>query len=82
MADVLDTTGKTLWELETPTSHVHGGMCDDVDPDQPGLECYAADKKPVDGKDQIIGRWFRSAAGKTLKRELRDPYWARHGRTI
>jgi len=60
-------TGKTLWELDTPTVHVHGGMCDDVDPDYPGLECYAADKKPVDGKDQIIGTWFRTAAGKPLE---------------
>lgn len=59
-------TGRILWELETPTVHVHGGMCDDVDPDFPGLECYAADKKPVDGKDQIIGTWFRTAAGRPL----------------
>jgi rhamnogalacturonan endolyase len=60
-------TGKTLWELETPTTHVHGGMCDDVDPDYPGLECYAVDKNTVDGKDKIVGTWFRTAAGKTLE---------------
>jgi rhamnogalacturonan endolyase len=60
-------TGRTLWELDTPTSHVHGGMCDDVDPDQSGLECYAVDKKTVNGQDQIVGTWFRSATGKTLE---------------
>ncbi len=60
-------TGKTLWELEEPTSHVHGGMCDDVDPGYPGLECYAVDKKTIGDKDQIVGKWFRSAAGKTLE---------------
>lgn len=60
-------TGRILWELDSPTGHVHGGMCDDVDPDQPGLECYAVDKATVDGKDQIVGKWFRSAAGKTLE---------------
>ena len=60
-------TGATLWELQTPTSHVHGGMCDDVDPDHPGLECYAVDKKAIHDKDQIVGKWFRSAAGKALE---------------
>jgi len=60
-------TGKTLWELDVPTSHVHGGMCDDVDPDHPGLECYAVDKKTIDGKDQVVGTWFRTATGKPLE---------------
>jgi len=30
----------------------------------------------------IMASFPRSAAGKTLKRELREPYWTRHGRQI
>ncbi|MGZ8711214.1 MAG: class I adenylate-forming enzyme family protein [Thermoanaerobaculia bacterium] len=30
----------------------------------------------------LMSEFPRSAAGKTLKRELRDPYWARQGRNI
>jgi acyl-CoA synthetase (AMP-forming)/AMP-acid ligase II len=30
----------------------------------------------------LMTEFPRSAAGKTLKRELRDPYWARQGRSI
>jgi acyl-coenzyme A synthetase/AMP-(fatty) acid ligase len=30
----------------------------------------------------LMEEFPRSAAGKILKRELRDPYWADHGRKI
>jgi len=60
-------TGKVLWELATPTSHVHGGLCADFDPTVAGWECFGVDKKPVNGKDQIIGTWLKSAMGAALQ---------------
>ncbi|MBM3859611.1 MAG: silent information regulator protein Sir2 [Verrucomicrobia bacterium] len=60
-------TGKTLWELQTPTSHCHGGFCADLDPAEPGLECFGVDKKLVGDKDQIVGSWLKTATGKPLK---------------
>jgi rhamnogalacturonan endolyase len=37
-------TGKILWGFDTPTKHVHShGLCSDIDPDQPGWECYGAE---------------------------------------
>ena len=60
-------TGETLWELQTPTSHVHGGLCADLDPAAPGLECFGVDKKAIDGKEQIVGTWLKTAAGEPLE---------------
>ena len=60
-------TGETLWELQTPTTHVHGGLCADLDPATPGLECLGVDKKAIDGKEQIVGTWFKTAAGEPLE---------------
>ena len=60
-------TGKLLWELQVPTSHVHGGLCADLDPTALGLECFGVDKKPIDGKEQIVGSWLRTAAGEPLE---------------
>ncbi len=60
-------TGKSLWELQTPTNHVHGGLCADLDPAAPGLECFGVDKKPIDGKEQIVGTWLKTAAGQPLE---------------
>ena len=60
-------TGETLWELQTPTSHVHGGLCADLDPAAPGLECFGVDKKAIDGKEQIVGSWLKTAAGEPLE---------------
>ena len=59
-------TGKTLWELQTPTTHVHGGLCADLDPAAPGLECFGVDKKRVGDKEQIVGSWLKTATGKPL----------------
>jgi rhamnogalacturonan endolyase len=59
-------TGKTLWQLDTPTTHVHGSLCADLDPAHPGLECFGVDKRTVGKKEQIVGTWLKSAAGKPL----------------
>lgn len=60
-------TGKTLWELQIPTSHVHGGLCADLDPAALGLECFGVDKKSIDGKEQIVGSWLKTATGEPLE---------------
>jgi rhamnogalacturonan endolyase len=60
-------TGKTLWKLHTPTTHVHGSLCADLDPAEPGLECFGVDKKSIGKKDQIVASWLKSAAGKPLQ---------------
>jgi hypothetical protein len=40
-------TGALLWGLDRPTRHVHGyGLCSDIDPSDPGSECYSADTDP------------------------------------
>jgi hypothetical protein len=37
-------TGKILWGFDKPTKHVHShGLCSDIDPVQPGWECYGAE---------------------------------------
>jgi rhamnogalacturonan endolyase len=59
-------TGQALWELQTPTTHVHGGLCADLDPRFPGLECFGVDKRQVGEKEQIVGSWLKTAAGEPL----------------
>lgn len=39
-------TGKIIWGYDQKTFHVHGqGMIGDIDPTQPGIECYAGEAK-------------------------------------
>lgn len=39
-------TGKMLWAYEGSTVHVHSqGMAADIDPEYPGMECYAGEAK-------------------------------------
>lgn len=39
-------SGKILWAYEGSTVHVHGqGMAADIDPETPGMECYAGEAK-------------------------------------
>lgn len=42
-------SGKLIWGYNGPTTHVHGGMAGDIDPDHPGIECYAGESKGGDG---------------------------------
>ncbi|MDZ7620653.1 MAG: carbohydrate binding domain-containing protein [Patescibacteria group bacterium] len=60
-------TGATIWELQTPTYHVHGGMCADLDPASPGLECFGVDKNRVGESEQIVGTWLKTATGQPLE---------------
>jgi rhamnogalacturonan endolyase len=54
-------SGRILWGFEGKTTHVHNqGMVGDIDPEYPGMECYAGEAK---GGDQYF---LYSAAGKRL----------------
>ena len=54
-------TGEIIWGFDGKTTHVHDqGMTADIDPDYPGMECYAGEAK---GGDQYF---LYSAAGKRL----------------
>jgi len=68
MCMVAARTGEIIWGYEGATRHVHShGMCSDIDPDQPGAECYSADTD-----EQKKGDWARlwSAKGKVLSEEM------------
>lgn len=52
--------GKILWGYDGPTKHVHAqGMVGDIDPDYPGIECYAGEQ---DGSQY----WLYSADGERI----------------
>ena len=54
-------TGKIIWGFKGKTTHVHSqGMVGDIDPEYPGMECYAGEAK---GGDQYF---LYSADGKRL----------------
>jgi rhamnogalacturonan endolyase len=61
-------TGEILWGLDTPTRHVHStGMCADIDPSQPGLECYSSD---TDSQKKSERRWLFDCRGNVLRDDL------------
>lgn len=71
--------GELIWGLETPTRHVHStGMCADIDPTRPGLECYGSD---TDSEKKSNLRWLYDAQGNVLRDDLdwgfgyRTVYW-------
>jgi rhamnogalacturonan endolyase len=54
-------TGKLIWGNPEPTVHVHSqGMVGDIDPNHPGLECYAGEAKGG------TNYWLYSAQGQRL----------------
>ncbi|MBM3335160.1 hypothetical protein FJY63_10910, partial [Candidatus Sumerlaeota bacterium] len=55
-------TGKIIWSIGKPTTHVGDAMVADIDPSLPGLECWAAES----AKAGSIARYLFSAAGKLL----------------
>ena len=69
-------TGEILWGHDKPTRHIHSsGLCSDIDPSQPGSECYSGER---DFKDK---RWLRDCRGRVLSTEdlgglaPRAAYW-------
>ncbi|MFC1714481.1 carbohydrate binding domain-containing protein [Candidatus Poribacteria bacterium] len=69
-------TGERLWGLDESTKHVHNtGMCSDIDPRYPGMECYSGER------DLPEQKWLWAAGGKLIgKTDLggispRTAYW-------
>lgn len=55
-------TGEWLWGLDEPTTHVHAtGMCADIDPRYPGMECYSGER------DFPEKKWLWSAQGDLIE---------------
>ena len=55
-------TGEWLWGLEEPTKHVHAsGMCSDIDPTHPGMECYSGER------DFPEKKWLWAANGELIE---------------
>jgi len=69
-------TGERLWGLEEATKHVHAsGMCSDIDPMHPGMECYSGER---DFPEQ---KWLWAANGDLIEKtdlgglSPRTAYW-------
>ncbi len=69
-------TGERLWGLDESTKHVHGtGMCSDIDPRYPGMECYSGER---DFPEQ---KWLWAANGDLIGKidigslSPRTAYW-------
>ena len=64
-------TGKSLWGIGRPTTHVGEGMVADIDPSIPGLECFAQESPKADPRGQGYSQkpplYMFSATGKTLE---------------
>ncbi len=57
-------TGKIIWSIGQRTYHVGDGMVADIDPNIPGLECFATESSKGGSRD----RYMLSADGKRLGR--------------
>jgi rhamnogalacturonan endolyase len=64
-------TGRIIWAIGIPTTHVGEGMAADVDPGIPGLECFAEESPKADPGGKGYNRkpplYMLSAAGKKLE---------------
>jgi rhamnogalacturonan endolyase len=64
-------TGKSIWTIGIPTTHVGEGMVADIDPSIPGLECFAQESPKADprgaGYNQKPPLYMLSATGKRLE---------------
>jgi rhamnogalacturonan endolyase len=65
-------TGKLIWGLNEPNTHIHGqGMVADVLPEHPGLECQGKDKKfgarLIGSKGQVLARNVGGWASRTAR---------------
>lgn len=56
-------TGRQVWNIGIPTTHVGDGMTADIDPKHPGLECFAKE----DRKAGSECRYLTTAQGKRLE---------------
>jgi rhamnogalacturonan endolyase len=78
-------TGKSIWTIGIPTTHVGEGMVTDIDPSLPGMECFAQESPKADPRGEGYGQkpplYMLSATGKTLEPAANFPgfnnwvYW-------
>lgn len=70
-------TGKTIWTIGIPTTHVGEGLVADIDPSVPGLECFAQESPKADPKGEGYSSkpplYMLSSAGKTLEPVVNFP---------
>jgi len=70
-------TGAILWGLKEQTWHVGSGMCADIDPRYPGMECWAAEDPKGDPTGQRYHgnppKWLVTAKGEILARDEKVP---------
>ena len=58
-------SGEVIWGFQERTYHIHGqGLCADIDPNEPGCECFGGESK----NDVTEDRFLWSAEGKLLQR--------------
>ncbi|MGD8237129.1 MAG: hypothetical protein PVH68_01135 [Armatimonadota bacterium] len=69
-------TGEIIWGLDESTRHVHAsGMCADIEPTHPGLECYSGER------DLPEQKWLWAATGDVIEKvdlgglSPRTVYW-------
>jgi rhamnogalacturonan endolyase len=64
-------TGKSIWTIGIPTTHVGEGLVADIDPSNPGLECFAEESPKADPRGEGYSSkpplYMLSATGKTLE---------------
>jgi rhamnogalacturonan endolyase len=70
-------TGKPIWTIGIPTTHVGEGLVADIDPTIPGLECFAQESPKADpggaGYSQRPPIYMLSAGGKTMEAPANFP---------
>jgi rhamnogalacturonan endolyase len=64
-------TGKSIWTIGIPTTHVGEGLVVDIDKSVPGLECFAQESPKADPRGEGYSLkpplYMMSAAGKTME---------------
>ncbi|MBC7288355.1 MAG: hypothetical protein H5T86_09985, partial [Armatimonadetes bacterium] len=60
-------SGEIIWGISEQTYHVHAsGLCSDIDPRYPGMECYSGEHPQSPNPRR---RWLHSAAGELIADE-------------
>lgn len=62
-------TGAKLWGIGDTTYHIGAGMVADIDPDYPGMECFAAEEKKGGSTD----RYLLTSQGKKIRKNENIP---------
>ena len=70
-------TGKTIWTIGIPTTHVGEAMAVDIDPSIPGLECFAQESPKADPSGKSYSQkpptYMLTASGKQMEAPTNFP---------